>query len=303
MTHVEIEHLEVPPVRLGIVGGGIIAFEFAYLFARLGSAVSVIELREHVLDGVDREVRDAVVTHAQSLGIRVHTGTRVQAIRSSGSRFVIEAARDNEQLRIETDTVLLAAGQVGRTAGLGLEAIGVRCDGGDVLTDGMLRTSVPHIWAAGDVRKGAAKLSMVAQYEGRLAARNALGREPQPLNEEIVPYMIGLTPPVAAVGLTEEQARAAGYLVGVHRQTYASVCPVGNVIGEPEGLVKIVFDATSGRLLGAHVFGTGAPELAQQVAVALHGRLTLKQAGGAIYVFPGLTYVMQEALRPRPGDP
>ena len=176
------------------------------------------------------------------------------------------------------DRVLLAAGQLPAVYGLGLEDIGVHYTSEGIQTDAALRTSVPHIWAAGDVRAGTLELSQIASSEGQLVARNALSGKVTELGERVVPYLIGLTPPVAAVGLTEEEARNAGYTVGVHRQTYREVCPAGNVVGEPEGFLKVVFDATSGKLLGAHAFGSGSPELVQQIAFAMLGGLTLRQA-------------------------
>ena len=303
LTHVEIERLEEIPPRLVVIGGGIVAFEFAYMFARLGTAVTIVEVAEHVLADFDAEVRAEVVKHATALGMNILTGVRASAIAPADAGYVVEGVRGDDTFQLRTDCVLLAAGQVPTVDGLGLEAAGVRYDASGIWTEPTLRTSLPNVWAAGDVRVGAPQLSMVAQHEGRLAARNALTGSVQPLNERIVPYLLASTPPVASVGLTEQAARVAGHAVGVHRQDYANVCPVANVIGEPDGLVKIVFDTKTGELLGAHVFGAGAPELVQQVALALLGRLSLKDVGAAIFVFPGLTYVMQEALRPRRGDP
>jgi pyruvate/2-oxoglutarate dehydrogenase complex dihydrolipoamide dehydrogenase (E3) component len=303
-THVEALQWEQPPQRLAVVGGGIIGMEFAYLFARGGARVVVLELLDHVLDGVDAEIRAAVVQHAQQLGVTFLTGARVQAILPEGGQYRVQVEGTAAPLAEEVFAhVLLAAGQAPAVDGLGLERAGVSYTRAGVATDAALRTNVPHIWAAGDVRAGAPKLTQIASYEGKLAARNALSGQVLELNERIVPYLIGLSPPVAAVGLTEEAARDAGYQVGVHRQAYREVCPAGNVVGEPEGFLKVVFDATSGKLLGAHAFGSGSPELVQQIAFAMLGGLTLRQAGAALYTFPGLSEVVWYALRPHPGDP
>ena len=303
ITHVEALQLEQPPQRLAILGGGLIAMEFAFLFARAGSHV-VMLVRRHVLARIDQEIRESVADYAQHLGIEIRTLTQAQAITPEGDRFLVQSKSGGGPVVEEPfDRVLLAAGQLPAVDGLRLEDIGVHYTSEGIQTDAALRTSVPHIWAAGDVRAGTLKLSQIASSEGQLVARNALSGKVTELGERVVPYLIGLTPPVAAVGLTEEEARNAGYTVGVHQQTYREVCPAGNVVGEPEGFLKVVFDATSGKLLGAHAFGSGSPELVQQIAFAMLGGLTLRQAGAALYTFPGLSEVVWYALRPHPGDP
>jgi pyruvate/2-oxoglutarate dehydrogenase complex dihydrolipoamide dehydrogenase (E3) component len=303
ITHVEALQLEQPPQRLAIIGGGMIAMEFAFIFARAGSHV-VLLARHQVLARLDQEIRESVTDYAQHLGIEIRTFTQARAIIPEGNRYLLRIeSEDGSQVEERFDHVLLAAGQLPAIDDLGLENIGVHYTSAGISTDTALRTSVEHIWAAGDVREGALKLSQIASSEGKLVARNALSGHVMELNERIVPYLIGLTPPVAVVGLTEEEAQDAGYKVGVHRQTYREVCPAGNVVGEPEGFLKVVFDAASGKLLGAHAFGSGSPELVQQIAFAMLGGLTLRQAGAALYTFPGLCEVVWYALRPHPGDP
>ena len=303
ITHVELLQLQQPPARLAIIGGGLIAFEFAFMFARLGTKVDLF-VRRRLLDGVDAEVRDAVIEHGAGLGVTCHTGAHLQSIAPNGSGYRMVVADDEGAMAdFDADVVLLAAGQTPAIADLGLEDAGVEVTSAGVVTDASLRTSVDTIWAIGDVRAGATKLSQTASSEGQRAARNAvLGRRDE-IDERVVPYFVGLTPPVAAVGLTEEQARAAGYEVGTHKQPYKDVCPAGNVVGEPVGFFKVVFDAKTGMLLGAHAFGAGSPELVQQVAFALRGGLTLREAGATLVMFPGLCEVVWYALRPHPGDP
>jgi len=303
ITHVEALQLEQPPRRLAVIGGGLIAMEFAYLFARAGSQV-VMVVRRDVLTRIDREIRESVADHARQLGIEIRTRSQARAIVPEGDRYRVRIESEDGSLVEDVfDQVLLAVGQLPAVAGLGLEEIGVNCASDGIPTDSALRTSVPGIWAAGDVRAGALKLSQIASSEGRLVAHNALSGTVSGFDERVVPYLIGLTPPVAVVGLTEEEARAAVPPVGIHRQTYREVCPAGNVVGEPDGFLKVVFDATSGKLLGAHAFGSGAPELVQQIAFAMLGGLTLRQAGNALFTFPGLSEVVWYALRPHPGDP
>jgi glutathione reductase (NADPH) len=142
LTHVEMLRREEPPARLIVIGGGIIAFEFAYMFARLGTWVSVIEVADHVLNAVDWEVRAAVLEHARRLGINVHVSTHIEAIERSAETYLVSAQRSGERLKLEADGVLLAAGQEPTTENLGLDKIGVALDHG-IITDETLRTTVP----------------------------------------------------------------------------------------------------------------------------------------------------------------
>jgi pyruvate/2-oxoglutarate dehydrogenase complex dihydrolipoamide dehydrogenase (E3) component len=299
ITHIEALRWDRPPRRLAIIGGGIIGMEFAYLFRRLGTEVAVIEMLSQILYMLDDDLRAAITEHATNLGIQIHTSARVQRIDSSGQEYRVEVDRGTE---LTVDQVMIAAGQMPAVENLQLEHAGVAYDKGGIITDKTLRTNVPNIWAAGDVRKGVAQLSQVATDEGILATRNALLGLSREVDEGIVPFFVGLTPPAASVGLTETEARAAGYSVGVHIQSYAGVCPAANVEGEPEGFVKLLFDSKSGSILGAHAFGTRSPDLIQQVAFALHGRMTIQEAAMTPFVFPGISEVLWYALRPQPGE-
>jgi pyruvate/2-oxoglutarate dehydrogenase complex dihydrolipoamide dehydrogenase (E3) component len=302
VTHVEALAWTEPPRRLAVIGGGVIGMEFAYLFRRVGSEVRVFETLDHILYMLDGDVRDTIAQHAIGLGIGLHTAARVLEIARMGDERRLRVHVGSGQIDVTVDQVLVAAGQAPAVDGLGLEAIGVTFDRGGIETDATLRTTVPTVWAAGDVRKGAPALSQVASHEGALAARNALTGAGREIAERIVPFLIGLTPPAAGVGLTEAQARTLSPDVGVHHQTYAEVCPAANVDGEPEGFVKVIFEASTGKLLGAQAFGARSPELMQQFAFALHAGMTLGQAAEALFVFPGISEVLWYALRPRPGD-
>lgn len=304
LTHFQVMSREEPPAHLLIIGGGIIAFEFAYLFTRLGTAVTLIEAADHVLGVVDPEVRAAVLEHARQLGINVRISTQIHKIEPDAANLQVSAEHAGEPFTLHCDCmVALAAGQQPATENLGLEKVGVAVDHG-IVTDEMLRTSVPNIWAAGDVRRGAHQLTMVAQHEGSVAGYNAFHSSAlRRIDEQIVPWMIGTTPPMGGVGMTEQEAVAAGHRIGVHKVQYATVCTSANVMGDSDGMAKLIFDADTGLVLGAHIFGAAAPELAQQVAFIMHGGLTMQRASSAIFVFPAYSHVLQRLLAPQPGDP
>lgn len=305
VTSTEMLTLRQPPSSLVVIGGGVIGMEFAYLFARLGTRVTVFELTAHILGELDGELRDEVATHAGSIGVDLHLGTGVQSITPAfGGGFQVEAtSADGGGLAVQAEMVMYGAGRAPNVADLGLETTGVAFDQHGIRTDPSLRTNVDHIWAAGDVRRGSPQLAPVATYCGKLAARNALTGATVVFDDRLVPYIVGISPTVAAAGMTEEQAAAQGRHVATHRTNYADVCPATNVEGESVGFLKIVFDADTGELLGAHGFGSGTPELVQQLAFAIRGGLTLADAGDLLFVFPGLSQVVEYVLRPRSGDP
>ncbi len=298
-SHVEFLAMRELPGRVVVIGGGVIGMEFAFLLARVGVEVAVVELLDHLLGRVDGDVRDAVAAAAAALGIDLRLSTAVQRLARGDGGLVVEGRSPDGPLQLQADRVLLAAGMVPAVEGLGLEQAGVTYDRHGIPTDQTLRTNASHIFAAGDVRAGAYQLSPVATRQGTIAAGNALQNGQDTFEDRVVPYLVGLTPPAAGVGLSEEQAREQGIDVVVHRQDYEGVCPVGNVEGEPEGFVKIVAEAAGGRILGAHAVGAGSPELIQQVAFAMLGNLTLKRAAGALFVFPGLSQALQHALAPQ----
>jgi pyruvate/2-oxoglutarate dehydrogenase complex dihydrolipoamide dehydrogenase (E3) component len=304
LTHREVLRLRTPPKAMTVIGGGVIALEFAYLFARLGVRVTVLELLDHVLATLDREIREAVADHAVRLGIEIRTGVRVAAIEPTpAGAYRVVGMVSSDTIDADADVVVLAAGQVPTVDGIGLDVAGVQYDRHGIAADQALRTNVPHIWAAGDVRRGSRQLSPLASHGARVAARNALLGRADPFDESLAPYIVGLTPPVAGAGATEEEAAAAGIPIYIHRQSYASVCPAANVVGEPEGLVKLILRRDDHRLIGAHAFGAFSGELVQQMAFAIRAGFTAAQLAEMLFVFPGLSQVLEYAVRIQPGDP
>jgi dihydrolipoamide dehydrogenase len=303
LTHKEVLTLRILPKTVAIIGGGVIAMEFAYLFARVGVRVVVLEMLENILTNLDDEIRTTVIEHAKTLGIDIRTGIAVEAIEPALSGFGVRAKHGSEEVLIQADAVILAAGQVPTVDDIGLDVAGVRYDRHGISTDATLRTNVPHIWAAGDVRRGGGQLSPLASHGARVAARNALLGRSDAFDDSLAPYIVGLSPTVAGAGMSENQAVANGHEVFVHRQTYASVCPAANVIGEPDGLVKLIFRRDNGRLIGAHAFGASAGELVQQMAFAIQAGFDVHQLAETLFVFPGLSQVIEYAVRVQPGDP
>ena len=304
VSHVELLEERELPEKIVIFGGGVVALEFAFLYARAGVDVSVVVMAGHrILRHYDEAVREAIVEYGQELGIKYYLDAEIEEIRKDGNLLNVEVHQDSSITNLPADRVLLATGRVPNVENLGLEKLGVDYDRGGIVVDEYLRTSVPHIWAVGDVRKGTFHLAQPAGFEARHVTRMALTGILHPINETIVPFLIGTTPAFAGVGLTEKQAQEAGLQYFVHFQKASEICPVAKVKGESVGFLKMIFEADTGKILGAHAFHTMAPALIQQIANAMLGGVTLKQLQNNIYMFPGYTQLLMYAVRPRPGDP
>ncbi len=304
VSHVELLEDRILPKQIIILGGGVVALEFAYLYARAGVDVSVVVMAGHrILRHYDELIRETVVEYGQKLGIKFYLDAVIEEIKKEKTHLLLELRQDSKSTFLPAERILLATGRVPNVENLGLENLGIDYDHGGIIVDEYLRTSVPHIWAVGDVRKGTFHLAQPAAFEARHAARMALTGKLHSISETIVPFLIGTTPAFAGVGLTEKEVQEAGIPYFVHLQKASEICPVANVKGEPDGFLKMIFDSNRGKILGAHAFHAMAPEIIQQIANAMLGGVTLKQLQDNIYMFPGFTQLLMYAVRPRPGDP
>jgi dihydrolipoamide dehydrogenase len=282
------------PESIVIVGGGPIGVEFAYLYASYGSRVIVLEMEGRLLPQEDEDVSRQLERSFTARGITVRTGARVLDATPdlSGVTVNIETTNGREALRAER--VLLGVGFSPSTEGLGLEAAGVVLDDhGWVAIDGYARTNVPGIWAVGDVT-GRMLLAHVASHQGVTAAEMIAGRSPSPLDYDRMPRAVYCQPQVAALGLTEAQARRRGYEVRVGRFPFrASGKAVAT--GETEGFVKLVADRTTNAVLGVHIIGHGATEMLGEASLALLLESTTAEVTAAVHAHPTLSEALKEA--------
>jgi NAD(P) transhydrogenase len=256
------------PSELVVVGGGVIGLEYTSTFAALGSRVTLVESRPGMLDFCDGEIVEALQYHLRDLGVTFRFGETVDAIeRRDGS--TLTRLRSGKQ--IAADAVFYSAGRQGATSGLGLADLGIDVDErGRIAVSDRYQTAVDSIFAVGDVI-GFPSLASVSAEQGRIAACAALGLQTHPMGG-LLPFGIYAIPEVSYVGKTESELTAAGgpYEVGVAR--YRELAR-GVILGEQYGMLKLLVDAADGRILGVHVFGTGATELVHigQTAMGLGG--------------------------------
>lgn len=275
-------HFEQFPQRIAIVGGGYIAVEFAHIFHGMGSEVTLVYRGTKILRGFDEDLRDALQDSIRAKGIRLmletgfarcqHTGAGIAAITLSGET-------------IYADQVMLAIGRLPNTWGLGLENAGVRLrPSGRVEVDEYSRSSVANIYAVGNVT-GRIELTPVAIHEAMCFANTVYGRKPTMPDHEMVPTAVFTRPEIGTVGFSEERAIAHGHTVDIYKTSFR---PLKNTLSgrHDRSMMKLVVDATTQKVLGCHIFGPEAGEMAQLVAIALKLGVTKDQFDATIAVHP-----------------
>ena len=284
------------PKNLLVVGSGAIGIEFASFFHNLGSKVTVVEMLDRILPVEDEEISAFARKSFEKQGIRIVTSATVDQVEKSGDGVKARITeKDGRRETLSFDRVIVAIGIVGNVEGIGIEGTKVKVDRTHVLTDEYMATGEPGIYAIGDL-VGPPWLAHKASHEGILCVDRLAGlKHVHPLNVENVPGCTYCYPQVASIGLTEAKAKAAGYEVKVGRFPY-----IGNgkaiALGEPEGMVKTVFDAKTGALLGAHMIGAEVTELIQGYAIGKTLETTEAELMETIFPHPTLSEMMHESV-------
>lgn len=281
------------PKHIIIVGGGVIGIEFATFYYRLGVKVTVVEMLDRVLGPLDKDITDFVEAELKKNGVELVLGVKVESI-EPGLKVHYASVKDGAKGTAEGDVVLMAGGRIPNTKGIGLEALGVKMDRkGFVEIDGLCRTNVPGVYAIGDIN-GKMQLAHVASAQGLLVADHIAGKPCKQLNLSRIPSCVYCNPETAMVGLTEEQARATGKDVGTGVFNLS-----GNgkalTMGENKGLVKFVFDKATDEILGFHVIGPRATDLAAEVAAVMECEGTISEIGSTVHPHPTVSEVVMEA--------
>ena len=293
LDHVSfLEQDEFPPSIL-ILGGGYIGIEFAQMFARFGSQVTVVEMGDQIVKKEDAEIITRVRQVIEGEGIVLHTGWAVKSIRREGAKKVARIEnKSGESREITVDEVFVASGRRGNTENLGLEVAGVKVERSWVVVDKYLQTTVPRIWACGDIH-GGLQFTHVAAYEAVKLVRNLLFPGKSAVDYTDVPWALYTDPEVGHIGLTEEQARQQhGDAVQVFRVEMSDV-DRAVVDRTTAGLIKIVCD-TKGRILGAHVMAANASTLMEEIVLARRKGLKITDLAQRISPYPSLADGVQK---------
>jgi dihydrolipoamide dehydrogenase len=300
ITSDEAIHLKEIPKSLVILGAGAVGVEFASIFRRFGSDVTVIELLPRITPSEDETISAELEKSFRKQGIKVLTGTRITRAAATDDRVEIEAVtQDRTSVSLAADVLLVATGRSPVTTGLGAEEAGIRMEKGYVVVDSAYRTSVPNISAIGDVialdgGMPHPQLAHVSSAEGIAVAERLAGLDVRPLNYDHVPSCTYCDPEIGSVGLTEAEAKNRGYSVRVGSFPF-SVLGRAKMAGETEGLVKIVADARYDEVLGVHMIGSRSTELVAEATMALRLECTVEELIKTIHAHPTFSEAVGEA--------
>ncbi len=282
------------PPRLLVVGSGAIGIEFASFYRNMGAAVTVLEVLDRILPAEDAEIGAFARKAFEKQGIRILTAAKLGTVRKAANEIAISVEADGKTEEITVDRLISAVGIVGNTEDLGLEGTKVAVERTHVSIDPFCATGEPGVYAIGDLA-GAPWLAHKASHEGVVCVEHIAGKHPHPINWNNIPGCTYSRPQVASVGLTEARAKEGGREIRVGRFPF-----IGNgkaiAMGEPEGMVKTVFDASTGELLGAHMVGAEVTEMIQGYAIARTLETTEQELMHTVFPHPTVSETMHESV-------
>ncbi|MFB0907998.1 MAG: dihydrolipoamide dehydrogenase [Spirosomataceae bacterium] len=285
--------LEKQPESLVVIGSGAIGVEFAYVYASMGTKVTIVEFLPNIVPIEDEDVSKELAKQYKKLGIDIHVSSSVEKVDISGKGCVSTVKTPKGEIKIESDIVLSAAGVISNLEGIGLEDVGVATDRGKVLVNEWYETNMPGYYAIGDITPGPA-LAHVASAEGIICVEKISGHHPEPLDYGNIPGCTYCSPEIASVGLTEKAAREQGYdiKVGKFPFTASGKAKAGGV---PEGFVKVIFDAKYGEWLGCHMIGANVTEMIAEAVVARKLETTGMEIIKSVHPHPTMSEAIMEA--------
>jgi dihydrolipoamide dehydrogenase len=282
------------PKTLLVVGSGAIGVEFASFYNAMGVDVTVVEIMDQVMPVEDTEISKFAQKLLEKQGIKFRLGTKVARLDKQADSVTVTLETAGKTETVTVDRVITAAGVVANIEGLGLETVGVKTERGCIVIDGYGRTNVAGVYAIGDVA-GPPMLAHKAEHEGVICIEKIKGLDAHPMKKDQIPGCTYCHPQVASVGLTEAKAKAAGYELKIGRfQFLANGKAIA--LGEDQGMVKTIFDAKTGRLLGAHMVGAEVTELIQGFVVAMGLETTEEELMHTVFPHPTLSEMMHESV-------
>ena len=286
--------LAAPPKRLIVVGAGVIGLELGSVWRRLGSEVTVVEFLDHVLTGIDGEAAKFMQRTLAKQGFVFHLGHKLAKVETVGTgvKATIEPSAGGEARTLEADVVLVSVGRRPYIQGLGLQAVGVKTERGQVVVDAHFMTNVPGIYAIGDVIRGP-MLAHKAQEEGAAVAELLAGQAGH-VNYGVIPNVVYTSPEVASVGKSEEELKAEGVAYAVGRFPFTANGRA-RAMRHTDGFVKILADAASDRVLGGHIVGFGAGEMIHEIAVLMEFGGSSEDLARTCHAHPTMSEAVKEA--------
>lgn len=293
--------LEKRPDSMLVIGSGAIGVEFAYVYASMGTKVTIVEFMPNVVPVEDEDVSKELAKQYKKLGVEIYTSSEVTKVDTAGKGCKVFVKTPQGEKTFEVDIVLSAAGVVANIENIGLEEVGIKTDRGKIVTDDYYRTNIEGYYAIGDCTKGQA-LAHVASAEAIICVEKIAGLpHVEPLNYNNIPGCTYCVPEIASVGYTEKAAREAGYEIKVGKFPF-SASGKAKAAGAPEGFVKVIFDAKYGEWLGAHLIGNNVTEMIAEVVAARKLETTGHEILKAVHPHPTMSEAIKDATEAAYGE-
>jgi dihydrolipoamide dehydrogenase len=299
ITSTEAMILQEVPKSMLIIGAGAIGVEFAYFYNTFGTKVTVVEMMPNILPVEDKEISKLLESNLKKSGIEILTDSKVDKVNVGGDVSITLSTKDGQK-QLKGDVALMAIGVQGNVENIGLDEIGVKYEKSFIKVNEYYKTNIEGIYAIGDV-VGAPLLAHVASAEGITCVEAIAGKNPPQVDYENIPGCTYCQPQVASIGLTEEKAIEQGVKIKVGRFPFAA-SGKARAIGETDGLVKLIFDAKYGGLLGAHILGSDATEMIAELGVAKTLETTAHELIKTIHAHPTLSEAVMEAAADAMGE-
>jgi dihydrolipoamide dehydrogenase len=294
VTNREILATKTVPPSLVIIGGGAVGVEFASIYRRFGSDVTVLEMLPRILPLEDEEISKELEKSLKKQGIKILTNARVEKVTKKAAGVDVAVTQGSENQTFQAEQVLVAVGRRPNTENLGLEKTKVEVDRGFIKTDEFMRTAEPGIYAVGDIVAGAPQLAHAASMEGIVAVGTICGKTVPPMRFDQVPACTYCEPQVASVGLSEAEARKRGHAVKIGKFPFLANGKA-TILGAHEGFVKLVCDEKYGEILGAHMIGPTVTELIGEVVAAMRLEATAEDLMYVVHSHPTLSEALLDA--------
>jgi dihydrolipoamide dehydrogenase len=294
LTNIEILALKELPKSLVIVGAGAVGVEFASIYRSFGVEVTIVEMLPRLVPIEDEEVSKELARVYRKRGISFHTGAKVEKIEKTKTGIAVTISVDGKQQKLEAEKILIAVGRKPRTENVGLEKTKIKPERGFIQVDSWMHTAEPGVYAVGDIVLGSPQLAHVGSMEALVAVAKIAGKPCKPINPEHIPGATYCHPEIGSVGLTETQAREAGYNLKVGKFPFTANSRA-SIVGQHDGFIKIVSDADYGEILGVHIIGPQATELIAEAVAAMELEATVEDLMWTIHAHPTLAEAMLDA--------
>ena len=294
LTNIEILSLKEIPKSLVIVGAGAVGVEFASIYRSFDCEVTIVEMLPRLVPVEDEEVSKELARVYRKRGINFHTSAKVDKVEKTKTGIAVTITVDGKQQKIEAEKILIAIGRKPRTQSIGLERTKIKPEREFIKTDSWMQTTEPGVYAIGDIVLGTPQLAHVGAMEGLVAVAKIAGKPAKQINRERIPGATYCHPEIGSVGLTETQAREAGYNVKIGKFPFTANSRA-SIVGQHEGFIKIVSDADYGEILGVHIIGPQATELIAEAVAAMELEATVEDLMWTIHAHPTLAEAMLDA--------